>query len=177
MYKEAFTHSMPLLKHLPVVINPWPSAQILATHPNFTKQQIASIIKWAEDLKLFYSLGYWNLHEVYFIPLLATEFLAEDACYDWPFTDDDKPWFSEPDVTTLYAKLNFSAVHHFFYAVLTEILKDIVAGVQNNPRQTCHIRDGCTEAIMPIHLPEGNNSILVYLKYHLLQNVIEFRAK
>ena len=172
-----YSHDIALLKELPVVISRFLKSRILATNPKFTNQQVASIVKWAEDFKLFYSLSYSNHNEMYFIPLLATEFLGEDACYNWPFTDDNTPWFSEPDVTTLYAKLKFPAVHHFFYSVLAEILKDTVAGVQNNPQQTCHIRGGCTEAVMPIHTPEGNKSILVYLKFHLLENVIEFRAK
>ena len=178
VYKDAFTHNIPMLQSLPVVVDPWPKSQIAAMHPNLTQQQVASIFKWAEDYELFYSLGYSGYHQVYFIPLLATEFLAEDACYDWPFVEEGDCWFDMPNIIILYAKLNFSAIDHFFYAVLTEILRDIVDGrVHSSHNQTCYIRDGCTEAIMPIRVPEGGCTITVYMKYHLLQNVIEFRTK
>lgn len=175
-YKD-FVHNIPLLQNLPIVLYPWPKAQILTIHPEVTSQQVISIIKWAEQYQLFYSLGYVSNHEVLFIPLLSTEFLADDACYDWPEGNEEDHWYNQPDVTHLYAKLGFSATDHFFYSVLTELLKDILNGVKRNPSLKCYINYGCKEAIMPLRVPGVNTNITVYLKYHLLQNVIEFRTE
>lgn len=170
---QVFGHNIPQLKGLPIFLNPWPMSQI---DQAFSTQQQTSIMKWAERYDLFYSLGYSGNHEVLFIPLLSTEYLAEDASYDWP--EEDEPWYNRPDTTVLYAKLNFSAIDHFFYLVLTEILKDIVNNnTQHNPNRKCYINYGCTEAIMPVHVSEVNTDITVYLKYHRLQNVVEFRTK
>ncbi len=175
-----FVHNIPLLQKLPIVLYPWPKAQILSIYPGVSGQQITSIIKWAEAYELFYSLGYIANHEVLFIPLLSTEFLADESCYDWPDGDESDHWYNQPSVTRLYAKLGFSATDHFFYSVLTEILKDILNGAKHNPGLRCYINYGCKEAIMPIRVPEANQAhthITVYLKYHLLQNVIEFRTE
>ena len=175
-YKD-FVHNIPHLQSLPVVLYPWPKAQIFNTNPEINSQQSVSVIKWAENYDLFYSLGYLGNHEVLFIPLLSTEFLADEACYDWPEGDEETHWYNRPNVVYLYAKLGFSATDHFFYSVLTEILKDILNGMQPSPNLKCYINYGCTEAILPIHVPEANTNITVYLKYHLLQNVIEFRTE
>lgn len=174
MYREAFQHEIPLLKNLPIVLSPWPKAQIL-TLGRFSTHQQDCIIKWAEHYELLYSLGYHigGKHEMFFIPALATEFLSEDASYDWPDSED---WYEREDVNILYARLNFSAIDYFFYGLLTEILRDIVKDSQRNPTLKCYINYGCMEAIMPIHVKEVGSDISVYVKYHRLQNVIEFRT-
>lgn len=180
-YRDTFTHNISLLKNLPVVLSPWPAAQInnLASIPSQYQQKTQSVIKWAEKYELFYSLGYNMQFEVYFIPLLATtEVMSEEASYDWPEEDEDgEHWFDREDVTILYAQLNFPAVSHFFYSVLAEILKDVVNNNLQDASHKLYINFGCTEAIMPIHVPEISSSIVVYLKYNILQNVIEFRTE
>lgn len=182
VYKETFTHDIPFLQNLPIALNPWPKAQIIGIHQNFTTQQVTNIMNWAEKYELFYSLGYMGNHEVYFIPLLSTEFLGDDAYYDWPDEDEEDSWYNKPSITVLYAKLNFSAIDHFFYSVLTEILKDVLNDVQHNlaknaRKSKCYIGYRCQEAILPIRVEEISCDIKVYLKYHLLQNVIEFRTE
>ena len=173
---QNFDHNIPQLKGLPIFLSPWPMAQILNGHKNFTLQQQESIMKWAEQYDLFYSLGYYGM---YFIPLLSTEFLGDDASYDWP--EEKELWNNRTETAVLYAKLNFSTTDHFFYLVLTEILKEILKGIVRNtplnPVQKCYINYGCTEAIMPIYISEVGSEITVYLRSHLLQNVIEFRTK
>lgn len=178
-YRRVFAHHIPQLKNLPVVMHPWPMAQISNLQNTLTQQQQTSIIKWAERFELFYSLGYSRNHEVYFIPLLATEFLAEEASCDWPFEEEREPWFSHADVITLYAKLNFSAVDHFFYSLLSEILRDVVNDAQHShdKNNKCYIKYLCREAVLPMRVANTSNVITVYLKYHLLQNVIEFRTR
>ena len=171
-----FGHHIGELKNLPIALRPWPVAQITELQQHSTNQQQTSIIKWAEKFNLFYSLGYHGNQEIYFIPLLATEFLGDHATYDWPEGDETDHWYNLKTTTTLYAKLNFSATDHFFYSVLTEMLKDIVNAVRHNPKK-CFIKYLCREAIMPVHVAEANTDITVYLKYHLLQNVIEFRTR
>lgn len=175
-YNDAFTHVIPMVKGLPVVLNPWPLAQISALSSRLTMHQQRSIIKWAERYELFYSLGYHNNHEVFFIPLLATEFQSEVTA-DWPQKEDEEQWYNQPEVKVLYAKLNFCAIHHFFYLLIKEALKNVVDGLELHSVQKCFIRVGCTEAIVPIYVPEIKMDIRVYLKYHMLQNTVEFRTE
>ena len=175
-YKDSFTHSIQMVKGLPVVLSPWPKAQISALNSQLTMQQQTSILKWAEKYELLYSLGYHVNHEVYFIPLLATEFQSE-VTSDWPVGEEEDQWYNKQSVNVLYAKLNICAIHHFFYLIIKEALKDVVNGVEVHSMHKCYIRDGCTEAIVPIHVPEIRSDIRVYLKYHILQNTVEFRTE
>ena len=177
MYKESFYHHVPLLKNLPIVPIPWPLCQIATIDNSLASHHRTSIIKWAERYELLFSLGYHGNHEVYFIPLLATEFLGEDSSYEWLKGDEEDHWYNKTDVNILYALLKFSALDFFFFSLLTEILKDVVNGVQQHSSYKCYIKIGCMEAIMPVHVPDVNSNINVYLKYHRLQNVVEFRTR
>ncbi len=183
MYQDSFDNHIPLLKKLPVVAKPWPLAMIRKLNKKLTTQQVDSIIKLAERYELIYSLGYHGNpqhgnHEVFFIPLLSTEFLGEGAVYDWLSGEEEEYWYNKTGyVTIIYAKLNFPALDQFFHSLLAELLKDVVNGSQHFPGHKCYINIGCIEGIMPVHLKENNSAISVYLKYHRLDNVIEFRAE
>ena len=177
MFKESFCLHVPLLKNLPIVPIPWPLCQIATIDSSLANHHQTSIIKWAERYELLFSLGYYGSYEVYFIPLLATEFLGEDSSYEWLKGDEEDHWYNKTDANILYALLKFSALDFFFHSLLTEILKDVVNGVQQHSSYKCYIKIGCMEAIMPVHVPDVNSNINVYLKYHRLQNVIEFRTR
>lgn len=64
VYKDAFTHDIPMVKGLPVVLDPWPKAQITAINSQLTMHQQDSIMQWAEKHELMYSLGYYRNYQV-----------------------------------------------------------------------------------------------------------------
>jgi len=178
VYKDAFTHDIPMVKGLPVVLNPWPKAQIMAINSHLTLHQQDSIMQWAEKYELMFSLGYYRNYQVYFIPLLATEFQTDETTWDWPEGDDEDQWYSQKTAIVLYARLNFCAIHHFFYLLIKEALKDVVDSThQFRSMSKCYIKLGCMEAIVPIQVQEAGHDIMVYMKYHILQNAVEFRTE
>ena len=171
------------LKKLPVLNAPFPKAQmetLMAQKREFrqiTPEQQVAVLDWAEKLELIYSLGKHKDHKLYFVPFLATEVLGDQANYDWD--PDEAAQFLADDFTVLYAEMRIPSSYQFFYGLIAELLKDVVTE-HNAQKGRCCINLGCKEAILPMHyIDERLHSRVfrVYLQYHPLQNIIEFRAK
>ena len=172
------------LKKLPVVNAPFPKQQMrtLVAEKREFRQLIPdeqeAILEWAEKLELIYSLGKNKEHMLYFIPFLGTESLGDQANYDWD--PEEAKLFQADEITVLYAEMHIPTSYQFFYGLIAELLKDVVTEHNLQKSGRCCINLGCKEAILPLHyIDERLNSRVfrVYLQYHPLQNIIEFRAK
>ena len=171
------------LKKLPVVSAPFPKQQlktIIASKKEFRQpvpDEEEAILEWAEKLELIYSLGKSGEHTLYFVPFLATEALGDQANFDWNYEEAEK--FQASDITVLYAKIHIPSSYQFFYGLIAELLKDVVTE-HDVQKLRCCINRGCQEAILPLHYVDKklhSRVFVVYLQYHPLQNIIEFRAK
>ena len=171
------------LKKLPVVSAPFPKTQmetLVAQRKEFAQLvpvEEDAILEWADNLEIVYSLSKVKEHMLYFIPFLATEAMGEQANFDWD--QDEAEGFQAPDMTILYAEMHIPASYQLFYGLIAELLKDVVTEHTVQMGRCC-INWGCKEAILPLHyIDEKLHSRVfrVYLRYHPLQNIIEFRAK
>lgn len=172
------------LKKLPVLSSPFPRQQMetLVSTKKESKQLLPdeqeAILDWAEKLELMYSLGKVGEHTLYFVPFLATEALGDQANFDWD--GDEAAGFQADDITKLYAILHIPASYQFFYGLIAELLKDVVTEHDVRKSGRCCINLGCKEAMLPLHYVDEklqSRVFRVYLQYHPLQNIIEFRAK
>ena len=174
------------LKKLPVVSAPFPKQQmktIVARKKDFRQlvpDEEEAILEWAEKLELIYSLGRSGEHMLYFVPFMATELLKCPASFDWDYNEAEK--FQARDITVCCAKIHIPASNQFFYSLIAELLKDVVLEHIMGPQksESCLIKLGCKEAILPLHYMDNklhSRVFRVYLQYHPLQNIIEFRAK
>ena len=172
------------LKKLPVVNAPFPKTQmetLVAQRRKEFRQLLPyegdAILDWADNLEVMYSLSKVKGHMLYFVPFLATEAMGEQANFDWD--EEEAKRFQGPDMTVLYAEMHIPASYQLFYGLIAELLKDVVTE-HNVQMGRCCINRGCKEAILPLHyIDEKLHSRVfrVYLSYHPLQNIIEFRAK
>ena len=171
------------LKKLPVVSAPYLKKQmktIIATKKDFCQlvhDEEEAILEWTEKLELIYSLGRSGEHMLYFVPFLATEALGDQANFDWDYDEAEK--FQARDITVLYAKIHIPASYQFFYGLIAELLKDVLTEADVRKSRCC-VNLGCKEAILPLHYMDNklhSRVFRVYLQYHPLQNIIEFRAK
>ena len=174
------------LKKLPIVSAPLFMSHIKTLILAKKFQQLVpdkeeAILEWAEKLELIYSLGKSGKHMFYFVPFFATEVIGDQTYFDWDY--DEAEGFQTRDITVLYAKIHIPASYQFFYGLIAELLKDVVMEhgimvVQKSGR--CLVNFGCKEAILPLHYVDEelhSHVFRVYLQYHPLQNIIEFRAK
>ena len=177
--------SIAALKKLPVLNAPFPKQQmetLIAQKKEFrllTPDQQDAVLEWAEKLELIYSLGKYKDHTLYFLPFLATEALGDQANYHWDY-EEAEGFLSDDSTTVLYAQMHIPASYQFFYGLIAELLKDVVTEHNLQKSERCCINIGCKEAILPMHyIDERLHSRVfrVYLQYHPLQNIIEFRAK
>ena len=79
----------------------------------------------------------------------------------------------------LYANIHIPASYQFFYGLIAELLKDVLTEPDVRKSRCC-VNLGCKEAILPLHYMDEklhSRVFRVYLQYHPLQNIIEFRAK
>ena len=171
------------LKKLSVVRAPFPKQQmktIIAMKKDFRQlvpDEEEAILEWAEKLELIYSLGKSGEHMLYFVPFLATEALGDQANFDWDYDEAEK--FQARDITVLYAKIHIPASYQFFYGLIAELLKDVLTEPDVRKSRCC-VNLGCKEAILPLHYMDEklhSHVFRVYLQYHPIQNIIEFRAK
>ncbi len=170
-------------KKLPVVSAPFVKQQmkiIIAKKKKFRQfvpDEEEAILEWAKKLELIYSLGKSGKHMLYFVPFLATETLGDQANFDWDFVEAEG--FQAKDITMLYAKIHIPASYQFFYGLIAELLKDVL--IEHNVlKSRCCVNLGCKEAILPLYYVDDKlhcHVFRVYLQYHPLQNIIEFRAK
>lgn len=172
------------LKKLPVISAPFPKTQMETLvsekkeYRMLVPKEQEAILEWAEKLELMYSLGPVGHHVLYFVPFLATEALGDQANFDWDA--DEAEALLADDVTVLYAEMHIPTSYQFFYSLITELLKDVVTGLNVHTSGRCCINRGCKEAILPLHYVDEKlhgRVFRVYLQYHPLQNIIEFRAK
>ena len=102
--------------------------------------------------------------------LIFVPFLATEAVSDW-----NEGVVSEFDnALILYAQLPILTTDQFFHRLITSLLKDSV----ETESQKMWINAGCKEAMLPLHEPHSRAPLgLVLLRYHPIQNIIEFRLK
>ena len=175
--------SIVTLRKLPVVSAPFLTQQIktiIATKKEFRQlvpDEEEAILEWAEKLELIYSLEKSGEHMLYFVPFLATEALGDQANFNWD--SEEAEGFQAEDITVLYAKIHIPASYQFFYGLIAELLKDVLTN-HDVLKSRCCVNLGCKEAILPLHYLDDklhHRVFRVYLQYHPLQNIIEFRAK
>ena len=180
-YTSHTTHTA--LVKLPVVSASFLKQQmktIIASKKEFRQpipDEEVAILEWTEKLELIYSLGKSGQHTLYFVPFLATEALGDQANFDWNYEEAEK--FQASDITVLYAKIHIPSSYQFFYGLIAELLKDVMTK-RDVQKLRCCINRGCREVILPLHYVDKklhSRVFSVYLQYHPLQNIIEFRAK
>ena len=170
---QVFTLPLGFLKGLPVV-----SAQLLRQRmvvlgvADGTNEK--SIIEWMKTLDVIYSLGKRRgEEEKFFVPFLATEALSDKACCKWDQDRADE--LASDESLVLYALLPFHATEQFFHRLIASLLADAVVNVSSLPK--CYINLGCKEAMLPLPSEDLQSSQdPVLLKYHRIQNIIEFRT-
>ena len=175
--------SINAVKRLPIFGAPFPKQQMVILNESkvnsrqLTPDEQDAILDWAEKLDLIFSLGKFGEHILYFVPFLATEALGDEASIDWD--DKEAAQFQANDITTvLYAEMHIQLSYQFFYCLIAELLKDVITVHYIQKSGRCLIKLGCMEAILPLQFVDmGHTFSRVYLRYHPLQNVIEFRAK
>ena len=173
-----FTVSTIQLKRLPVVTAPWPKKQMDILIANGAgKFQLENteqdeVLCWAEKLEVMFNIGAKDGEVHYFVPFLSE---GESPSYFW--VDDEAGSFDTENTTVLYASLHFPATHNFFCRLIAELLKDFLKDAKRGNK--CFINFGCMEAILPMKCESAQQrqELSVYLKYHPLQNIIEFRTK
>lgn len=144
--------------------------------PQLTPEEQDAILDWAEELELIFSLRKLEEHVLYFVPFLATEALGDQASIDWDHKEAMQ--FQADDVTILYAEMHIPSTYQFFYRFIAELLKDVITVPCIQKSGRCRIKLGCMEAILPLQFVDIDHMFCwVYLRYHPLQNMIEFRAK
>ena len=174
--------SINAVKRLPIFGAPFPKQQmeiLIASKVNsqqLTPDEQDAILDWAEKLDLIFSLGKFGEHILYFVPFLATEALGDEASIDWD--DKEAAQFQADDITILYAEMHIPSSYQFFYRLIAKLLKDVITDHYLQKFGRCRIKLGCMEAILPLQLVDMDHvPTRVYLRYHPLQNIIEFRAK
>ena len=169
------------VKRLPVFSAPFPKQQInilMASKEKFRRlvpEEQDAILEWAEKLELIYGLGKLGEHILYFVPFLTTEALGDQASFDWD--NEEAVQFQAEDNTVLYAEIHIPLSYQFFYRLIAELLKDVIAVHYMQKFGRCRINLGCMEAIFPLRFVDMSQFSRVYLQHHPLQNMIEFRAK
>lgn len=170
------------LKDLPIVTAQWPKKQMdnLAAQKDGQFQLESSeqdqVLFWAEKLELMFNIGENRRKVYYFVPFLATEAMGEYPSYSW--NEDVAKSFDGRSTTVLYASLHFPATHNFFCRVIADLLKNVLKDVKRGTK--CFINLGCMEAILPMKCTtsaQQHIELSVYLRYHPLQNIIEFQTK
>ena len=159
-----FALSNPALSRLPVITSQLLEARMSTNGLDFHEHQ--AVISWMKELEVIYSIGSPRREsDIYFVPFLATE-----AVSDW-----NEGVVSEFDnALILYAQLPILTTDQFFHRLITSLLKDSV----ETESQKMWINAGCKEAMLPLHEPHSRAPLgLVLLRYHPIQNIIEFRLK
>lgn len=152
------------------IVRSWTERRLTEFPLNDSEKE--AVVRWAEFLELMFRIeGDGPKRETYyFVPSLATEMMGEGAKYHW---DNEKErYLSSKEATVLFAYLNFPANHQFFNRLLAVLIKEGLV-----KRLEMYINRGCTEAIMPLLQPSAQSPFIVLLKYHALQNVIEFKTR
>ena len=171
--------SIDAVKRLPVFGAPFPKQQmeiLITSKVNLTPVEQNAILEWAENLELIFSLGKLEEHVLYFVPFLATLACGDQPSIDWDHKEAMR--FQADDITVLYAEMHIPSTYQFFYHFIAELLKDVITVPCIQKSGRCRIKLGCMEAILPLQFVNMDHMFSrVYLRYHPLQNMIEFRAK
>ena len=185
---QVFSLNLGVLKGLPVVSRALLTQRAFSQMPDRSSESaVSSIIEWMKALEIIYSLGTWQGHqsrnEKFFVPFLATEALSDDAPYKWDWNLAEE--LSDDTALVLYAALHSHVTDHFFHRLIASLLSDALANAASNPQ--CYINLGCKEAMLPLFYTDrltasgegrGHRAHeMVLLRYHPIQNFIEFRKK
>ena len=137
------------------------------------------IFEWLKRLEFAYSIGKiggrGEEKEKFFVPFLAAESQSDNAYYNWD--PDLEAQFNDCPVV-LYTQLHIPATEHFYHRLIASLLSDAVKSSQQ--QKPCYIKLGCEAAILPLQSEDRdspNTLSQVLLKYHAVQNIIEFRAR
>ena len=166
------------LKSLPIISSSLLSVRMAELGAVEHKDQVL-LFKWLKQLELAYSIGMVeDVGESFFFPLLATEILSDNAFFRWD-PSLEVQFASCPVV--LYALLHIPATEHFYHRLIAFLLSDAIKNPQEH-MQPCYINKGCYEAILPLQykehdFPQNNFLFQVLLKYHSVQNIIEFTTR
>ena len=165
-----FAPSNAALCKLPVV-----TSQLLhhrMSDMNLDGRKQDAVISWMKELEVIYSIGN-ERSDIFFVPFLATEAVSDQAMFDW----NEGVAMEFDTALTLYAQLNVPATEQFFHRLIALLLKDAAA---MGPRVWVNL--GCKEAMLPLHYDEPNSQQrqqlgVALLRYHPIQNIIEFRLR
>ncbi len=171
---QVFSLDLGNLKGLPVVSAPLLTQRMGIIGIANREGEANSTIESMKALEVIYSLGRHRGQdkEKFFVPFLAMEALSDSASFKWDKALETK--LCSDATLVLYASLHNHATDHLFYRVIASMLNDAVANPSVQVR--CFVNLGCREAMLPLFYSDGQSE-MVLLRYHPVQNFIEFRKE
>lgn len=152
----------------------------------FVKKKIGEqgLTDEAEQLKLLACMKKFNLlfaispsseplKQRFLVPYLATEECAELGVFQQWDSQYVGKIFGPPNCITLYAELQFPATLQFFHSVLAVLFAQLLSHQPVSHDHHYYIKLGCKQAVLPLN--HENEDREVFLKYHPIQNIVEFR--
>lgn len=170
VYKDEFTFRY----HLPILNYPFVKKKIEAQGLKNEAEQL-KLLACMKRFHFLFSIGPSTdpNKQRFLVPYLASEECVEHAKFQqW---DPQYVWknFGTPSCITLYAELRFPATLQFFHSLLAVLLAQLLNHPPAGRDYHYFIKLGCKQAVL--YLNYENEEKEVFLKYHPIQNVVEFR--
>ena len=128
-----------------------------------------------EHLSIIYSIGKLPNDEKFYVPYLLYYNLSDYVTHQWEEEELEETF---EDATVLYAEFSQTVpmTIHLFHKVVAYVLERVYK--EGQPRSECYFNPYYPDVVLPFYdVNSGEYMGTVWMKYHAIQNIIEFKAK